>query len=119
MLQLPGQPATYIIVDAVDECPNTSGVVSPRRRVLELVEDLVNLRLPNLYLSFTTRPEADIITALDPLASRIVSLQDQSGQKNDIANYVKYVVHSDRRTRRWREDKELVIDMLIRKADGM
>ena len=119
MLQLSGQPATYIIVDGVDECPNTSGVVSPRRRVLELVEDLVNLRLPNLYLSFTSRPEADILAAFEPLASRIVSLQDQSGQKNDIANYVKYVVHSDRRTRRWREDKEFVIDMLIRKADGM
>ena len=119
MLQLPGQPATYIIVDAVDECPNTSGVVSPRKRVLELVEELVNLQLLNLHLSFPSRPDADIVASFEPLASRIVPLQDQSGQKNDIANYIMYVVHSDWRTRRRGEDKELVIDMRIRKADGM
>lgn len=84
MLQLPGQPATYIIVDSVDECPNTSGVLSPRERVLELVEELVNLRLLNLHLSFTSRPDADIVAALLPLASRIVPLQDQSGQKTTL-----------------------------------
>ena len=87
---------TYIIVDALDECPDTSGVVSLRERVLEVVEELVDLHLPNLRLYFTSRPEAD------------------------IRDYVKSVVHSDRKMRRWRvEDRELVIDMLVRKADGM
>jgi hypothetical protein len=119
MLELPGQPLVYIVVDALDECPNTSGVVSNRRRALRLIEDLVNLGLPNLRLCITSRREADIVVTLERLASHTVSLQDQTGQKNDIAEYVKYVVHSDPRTRKWREDKELVIDILVKKADGM
>ena len=120
MLELPGQPSTYIIVDAVDECPNTSGVVSPRERVLELVEELVELRLPNLRICMTGRPESDVVAALEPLASHQVSLHDESGQKKDIGDYVRSVVHLDRRMRRWRvEDKELVINTLVRMADGM
>jgi hypothetical protein len=120
MLQVPGQPVTYIIVDALDECPNTSDVVSPRHEVQKLVEELVNLSLPNLRLCITSRREADIIPALEHLASHAVSLHDQDGQKEDIGLYVKSVVHSDRRVQRWRvEDKELVIDTLIRKANGM
>ena len=119
MLEVAGQPLTYIVVDALDECPNTSGVVSNRGRVLRLVKELVNLELPNLRLCITSRREADIVVTLEPLASHTVSLQDQTGQKNDIAEYVKHVVHSDPRTRRWREDKELVIDILVRNADGM
>ena len=119
-LELPGQPSTYIIVDAVDECPNTPGVVSPRDRVLELVEELVELRLPNLRICMTGRPEADVVAALEPLASHQVSLHDESGQNKDISDYVSFVVHSNRKMRRWKvEDKELVIDTLIRKADGM
>jgi hypothetical protein len=117
---LPEVPMTYIIVDALDECPDTSGVVSLRERVLEVVEELVDLYLPNLRLCFTSRPEADIMAALSPLASHVVSLHDQRGQKEDIRDYVKSVVYSDRKMRKWRvEDKELVIDMLVRKADGM
>jgi hypothetical protein len=119
MLEAKGQIATYIIVDALDECPNT-GLVSPRERVLDLLEELVDLRLPNLRICATSRPEADIITALEPLASHTVSLHDQNGQKNDIDHYVRSVVHSDRRMRKWRvEDKKLVIDTLVQKADGM
>jgi hypothetical protein len=54
------------------------------------------------------------------LAPHTVSLHDQSGQKQDIADYVRSFVHSDRRMRRWRdEDKDLVIKTLPEKADGM
>jgi hypothetical protein len=120
MLALPEQPMTYIIVDGLDECPNTSGVESPREHVLNLVEELVLSRLPNLRLCMASRPEADIIPTLEPLASHVVSLQDQDGQKEAISDYVKSVVSSDRRMEKWRmEDKNLVIDTLVRKADGM
>jgi ankyrin repeat protein len=114
------QPRIYLIVDALDECPCTSGVVSPRDSVLELIEDLVESRLPNLRICVTSRPEADILEALGPLASHTVSLHDEDGQKQDIVDHVTFVVHSDRRMRKWRvEDKKLVIDTLSEKADGM
>ncbi|KAF8256562.1 hypothetical protein EI94DRAFT_1858098, partial [Lactarius quietus] len=42
MLEVPGQPATYIIIDALDESPNTSGTPTAREKVLQLLEDLVD-----------------------------------------------------------------------------
>jgi hypothetical protein len=49
-----------------------------------------------------------------------VSLHDESGQQEDIANFVASFVHSNQRTKRWREeDKNLVIKTLSEKADGM
>jgi hypothetical protein len=120
MLELSGQPVIYLIIDALDECPNTSGVVPPRERVLNLIEDLVELDLANLRICITSRPEADILDALSPLASHTVSLHDEDGQRQDINNYIASVVQSDRKMRKWRaEDKQLVIDKLSQRADGM
>ena len=120
MLTLEGQGPTYIILDALDECPVTTSIPSPREEVLELMEDLVGLHLPDLHICVTSRPEPDIQIVLECLTERPVSLHDESGQKEDIANYVSSSVHSDRRMGRWREeDKELVIKTLSGKADGM
>jgi hypothetical protein len=60
MLGLPGQGPIYIIIDALDECPNVSGTPSAREEILELVEELVDLKLPNVHLCVTSRPEVDI-----------------------------------------------------------
>ena len=120
MLALEGQRPTYIILDALDECPITSSIPSPREEVLELVEDLVGLHLANLHICVTSRPEPDIQIVLERLTERPVSLHDESGQKEDLANYLSSLVHSDRRMGRWREeDKELVIKTLSEKAGGM
>ena len=120
MLRLPQQPMTYIVVDALDECPNTSGFPTAREEVLDFLEDLIGLSLTNLRICVTSRPEIDIRTILEPLTTHHVSLHDEIGQKQDILDYIKTVVHSDRRMRRWRpEDKQLVIDTLSAKADGM
>jgi hypothetical protein len=120
ILRLPQQPMTYIILDALDECPNASGFLTAREEVLDFLEELVDLNLPNLRICVTSRPEIDIRTILEPLISLQVSLHDESGQKQDILDYIRTVVHSDRRMRRWKpEDKQLVIDTLSAKADGM
>ena len=119
MLELRGQPPIYIIIDAVDECPNI-GVPSQRDRVLEFIKDLVVSHLPNLRICLTSRPEADIRETLEPLASHTVSLHHEDGQKKDIVDYVTFVVHSDSKMRKWREEqKKLVIDVISEKADGM
>ena len=120
MLSLPGQAPTYIIVDALDECPNSSGTPSAREEVLNLINELVDLKLPNVHLCVASRPEMDIRMALEPLTSLKISLHDQVGQKEDIIEYIKSVVRSDRSMRRWKEeDKQLVIDTLSDGADGM
>jgi hypothetical protein len=120
MLSLPDQAPTYIIVDAVDECPNLSGTPSAREEVLGLIEELVSSKLQNVHLCVASRPEIDIRMALEPLTSLKISLHDESGQKEDIIKYIKSAVRSDRRMRRWREeDQSLVIDTLSQNADGM
>jgi hypothetical protein len=120
MAALPNQPPVYIIIDALDECPDSSGLPTPREQVLDLLKDLVELSLPNLHLCVTSRPEIDIRNSLEPLTSRRVSLHDQTGQKKDIISYVTSIVHSDPKMRRWRdEDKRLVIETLSERADGM
>ena len=122
MVDVPGQPPTYIVIDALDESLNNIGTPSAREKVLSFVEDLVELNHPNLFICITSRPEQDITTILDPLTppSRRVSLHEEVGQRRDIDSYVRSFVHSDRTMRRWRvEDKEHVINVLSERANGM
>ena len=120
MVSLPVQGPIYLILDALDECPNNSGLPTPREEVLDLVNDLVTLSLPKLHICVTSRPEIDIQTVLEPLTSLCVSLHNQTGQKEDIVDYISSVVHSDKKMARWREDDRiLVIETLSERADGM
>ena len=120
MLNREAQGPTYIIMDALDECPATSTIPSPREEVLEFVEELAGLGLPHVHICVTSRPEHDIQAVLTGLTPRAVSLHDESGQQQDIVDYVTSFVRSDRKVRRWREeDKELVIKTLSEKADGL
>jgi hypothetical protein len=120
VLNVPGQAPIFLIVDALDECPNTPIMSSPREEVLTLLEDLIDSRLPHLRICVTSRPEADIKPFLEPLAFCSVSLHDETGQKEDIENYIKSVVNTNRKMQRWTaEHKQLVIDVLTERADGM
>ena len=120
ILEVPGQAPVYLIVDGLDECPNTPDLPSPREEVLMLFKDLVDSRFPNLRICVTSRPEIDIKIALEPLTFRSVSLHDESEQRKDIENYIRSVVNTDMKMRRWKAaDRELVIDVLIKKSDGM
>ena len=120
LLGLPGQSPVFLIVDALDECPNTTALSSPREQVLIFIEDLIDSRFPNLRICITSRPEADIRTVLEPITFRSISLHDERGQMEDIENYIKSVVNNNRKMRRWKlEHKQLMIDILTKRADGM
>jgi hypothetical protein len=120
MLSSSGQGRVYIIVDALDECPNSPGMPSAREEVLEFVKEIVNLKLPNVNLCVASRREVDIRLVLEPLTTLKISLHNEIGQKKDIDEYINSVVRSDWNMRRWKEeDKQLVIDTLSSKADGM
>ena len=120
LLKLPGSQPIYLIVDALDECPSTSSLSSPREKLLSLLEDLVEAQFPNLRICVTSRPEVDIKTILEHLEFCSVSLHDASGQKKDIKDYIESIVNTNKKMRNWNsEHKQLVIDVLTRKADGM
>ena len=120
LLALPRQATVYVVIDAIDECPIASGMSSPREEVLGFVEELIRSEVPNMRICITSRPEADIDLILGGLAFRSVSLHAENGQVQDIEEYVKFVVRTDRNMQQWRhEDKELVIQVLTKKASGM
>ena len=111
------QAPVFLIVDALDECSDISDIPSPREKVLNLLEELIELQVPNLHICVTSRPEADINLVLRPLASYSVSLHGERGQMQDINNYIESVVKD---IRKWKsEHKQLVIDTLTTRADGM
>ena len=110
----------YLVIDALDECPNDSSDLpsrSPRGKVLGVVAELVNLRLPNMRICITSRPEVDIRDIVKSLATQEISLHDESGQNQDINTYVTFVVRS---VTKWRDDdKKMVTNKLTENADGM
>jgi hypothetical protein len=119
MLTITPQQPIFILMDALDECPD-DGTPTPREEVLDLLKVLVSLQLPNLHICVTSRPEIDIQTILKPLAVNAISLHEETRQKIVIANYVRSVVSSDERMTKWRDDdKKLVVEQLSERADGM
>jgi hypothetical protein len=122
MVELPGQPPIFIIVDALDECSSTTGLPSARGEVLDFVENLAKPNNPNLFICITCRHEQDIQTVLNGLTpkSSHVSLHEESGQKHDIVNYVRHVVNTTREMQTWsKDDKELIVNTLSKRAGGM
>jgi hypothetical protein len=118
LLKLPGLAPVYLIVDALDECPNQSVVRSPRAKVLSFIEELIKTQILNLRVCVTSRPELDIKDVLNPLIFRSVSLPDESGQTRDIEDYIKLVINT-RTAKRWKDkDRKLAIDVLVEKANG-
>jgi hypothetical protein len=121
MLAAAAQHPIFIVMDALDECPNL-GMPTPREAVIYLAKELVDLhnQVPNLHIFVTSRPEVDIQTRLKPLAISAISLQDERRQKIVISNYISSVVLSDEQMKQWRdEDKRLVAKELSERADGM
>jgi hypothetical protein len=120
LLNLPRHAPFYLIVDALDECPNTSSFPSHRYEVLNLIEELVKSQIPNLRVCVTSRLEAEIKELFDPLVLHTVSLHDESGQKKDIEEYIKSVINTNPKSKRWkRVNKQRVTNVLTEKAEGM
>ena len=120
ILALQGQAPLYIVVDALDECPNSSGLVTQRQEVLDILKELIESKLPHVRFCVTSRPEVDIQRVFDVLNPYDVSLHNQGGQIRDLAEYVKSVVLSDVKMKNWPEKvKESVINTLAKKGGGM
>ena len=120
LLELPGQDPIFLIVDALDECLNTPELSPPREKVLVFLKDLIDLKLPNLRICVTSRPEINIKAILMPLTFYSVSLHDEHGQNEDIKDYIRSAVSTNEKMKKWSlEHKQLVIDVLSERADGM
>ena len=121
MLTVAAEQPVFIVIDALDECADNSGVPTKREAILDVVKDLAHPHHPNLHFCVTSRPEVDVQTELQPLVTvSAVSLHGQSGRKRDIANYVSSIASLDDNMKNWRdEDTKLVVEELSERADGM
>jgi len=120
ILRHPGQAPAYVIIDGLDKCPDTFGMPSPCEKVLIFLKRLINLHLQTLHVCITSQPEVDIQATINLLPFRTVSLHKERGQRQDIVNYIRSIVYTDGNMKKWRPgDKELVIDVLMNKANGM
>ena len=109
MLEITGQGELYIVVDALDECQNLTGLRTTRQQVLDIIKELVDLKASHLHLCVTSRFEMDIRWVLEPLGPVSVPLHEEPGQKADIAQYVKEFVESDPKMRLWPEEKRKLV----------
>jgi hypothetical protein len=120
MLNVPRQGELYIVVDALDECPDFPGCPTPREHVLTVLRELVVLRLSHVHFCFTSRPEVDIRDVMEYIAVYKVSLHEQVEQNQDISDYIKFIFSEDLKIQQWEEeDKQLAMDTLLRGARGM
>jgi hypothetical protein len=119
VLSQPGRGPIYIIVDGVDECPNSSRTPSARREVLDIIKELVDLKRLNVHVCVASRPEIDIRMVLGSLEPLQINLDDEIGQKADIIAFIEHTVHSNSMLEWTEEDQSLVINTLSQKANGM
>ena len=120
LLNLPGLVPVYLIIDGLDEFPSDSSLSSSREELLSLLEDFVEAEFNNVRICVTSRPEDDIRTILQPLAFLSVSLDGQREQQEDIKKYIESFVGNNGGMKNWSpEYRQLVIDVLEKRADGM
>lgn len=119
-----GFSSVYLIVDALDECPNEDGILK-REQLLETVSEVYSKGFSNVHLLCTSRSEPDIKAAFKPLmSSSAISIDlDSSGciglVQNDIGLYLDQVFASPNYNS-WPESiKAEAKDVLIKKAEGM
>lgn len=117
VLKLSGQ--TFLVIDALDECP-ISDENDSRNKVLALLTELSEWALPNLHILVTSRKEPDIDEALTPLLN-LSSISIQTNQiQPDIHRYIKSQLASDPVLKKWSSlIKEEIEETLIEKSHGM
>ena len=63
-IQTLGRVPVHLVIDALDQCPNNTGIPSPREKVLLLFEQLLTPQYSNLHLCVTSGLEYDIRSRL-------------------------------------------------------
>lgn len=109
-------PATYIILDALDECID-------RDELMSTIEIFSGWKLESLHFLVTSRKERDIQETLENLVdkSNILPLQSLVIEK-DIQQYVRHRLSVDNKLKKWRRDPEISNEIevaLINGAHGM
>lgn len=111
----PGQ--VFIIIDALDECPNDN---TERRDLCAVLKEMKAWATANLHTLVTSRREVDLVEALNPL-STIDPISIQGGVvKSDIRMFVQTELSNDLKLQKWPTNIRYEIEeALVKGAEGM
>ncbi|KAL8372306.1 hypothetical protein RB595_001885 [Gaeumannomyces hyphopodioides] len=121
MATIRGFSAVFVVIDALDECPT---LANERTKLLDSLGRVIAAMPGNLHILCTSRPEADIKAAMDPVLSRplgtaIDLTANQWRHNGDIGLYIDTMLASADYSS-WPIDlKAEAKDLLLKKADGM
>jgi hypothetical protein len=109
---LKGSHQTYLIMDALDECPERKELLTTIRRIIQTHSVYVNILV-------TSREEQEITEGMKGVISNSISLEC-GGLDADIERYIHKCLENDNE---WRKDqlyiKQEVQDALVKGAHGM
>lgn len=112
-----GTSPTFIIIDALDECPSHGG---ERAKLLELLQSLAASQSAKLHILVTSRRESDIEEKLTgSVTMPPLSIQGEDTDI-DIRTHVKAQLASNSTMSKWPEPIKLEVEeVLDTKAKGM
>lgn len=118
---LRGFSAVFIVIDALDECPDLNG---ERKALLDSLGYIIAFLPDNVHLFCTSRAEPDIVTRMStilcpPSKAAIDLTESREGLSDDIDKYL-YSTFSSTDYDWWPDDlRAEARSSLIQKADGM
>jgi hypothetical protein len=103
----------YLIVDAIDEIPNSEG----REEACEVLQELS--KNPKAHVLMTSRREYDITEYISECNNVTdISIQNREVDR-DIQLYIRQQLNEDKKLKRWAALHFEIEDILGKKADGM
>jgi hypothetical protein len=107
----------YIIIDALDECPN---VKEERAELCNILKELNSWGNERLHVLVTSRKEADLAEALLPIVTqKPISIQG-SVVDMDIRKFVRSQLQTNSKLSKWPTEIQAEIEQtLVRKSSGM
>ena len=108
---------SYIIIDALDECPNSGG---ERAKLTSALKDLKEFGIASLHILVTSRKEADVEKALSPIVTMPPLSIQNTEVDGDIRTYVVNQLGTDPKLSKWPNSiKEEMKRELVERACGM
>ena len=93
-----GNRETFVLVDALDECPSLSG---ERERLLKFLRSLVEMHLPSLHVLVTSRKVSDVERVLGRLGHFGPFGIRNAEVDRDIVKYVEVEIGQDPVMQQW------------------
>ena len=108
---------TYIIVDALDECPNTE---DERAELCNILKTMHTWNCERLHILVTSRKEADLMESLQPIVTQEPIGIQGSVVDADIRKFVRTQLQVDIRLSKFSEELRAEIEQtLVKKSGGM